>query len=304
MARLKGPRRAITVALAAFVTLALATGAIAGHETGGVKSYTGCLVSGDGVLIKIKEGNAPKSACTGGQVEAHFSGGDVTSIAAQAGGGLTVGNGTNGTATVSIRRDCGNGDVVKWNGSAWACAADSNSTYTADGTTLNLSGGQFSIDPDYRVKNAPDCSSGQFATGFDSGGNIQCAAASANVQGFQAFQANFVSGDGVPDDGVIHPYVSLAVPAGTYLVTAKGVLVQGDDDVGFRPPDAFGCGIGNVPTLNTAFFGKDNEPDEYGFALTGIVTTAGPPLALTCSAANDLDLISVKYGTLVALKIG
>ena len=81
--------RMAALAVAAIGVVAIAGTALAGHQTSGVKSYTGCLVSGDGVLVKIKEGNVPRSACTGGQVEAHFSGGDITAITAQAGGGLT-----------------------------------------------------------------------------------------------------------------------------------------------------------------------------------------------------------------------
>jgi hypothetical protein len=73
-------RRALALAVAALCLAAISGTALAGHQTSGVKSYTGCLVSGEGVLIKIKEGNAPRSACTGGQVEAHFSGGDITKI--------------------------------------------------------------------------------------------------------------------------------------------------------------------------------------------------------------------------------
>ncbi len=281
----------------------LAGTAIAGHIGGDVDSYTGCLSLSGGTLTLIKEGNAPLSDCGKNQVEAHFSGGDITSIAGQAGGGL-VGGGTSGAVTMSLRRDCDAGQLVKWNGSAWVCGSDSNSTYAA-GTGLDLSGSTFSIESGYQVKNTADCTSGQFATGFDGDGDIQCAAPAApTVQTFQARQANFVAGDGVPDDSAYHTYVTLAVPAGTHLVTGKGVLEQGDDDVGFRPPDAFGCRIGNLPAEETAFFGKDNEPDEYGFALTGVVTTSGEPLTLQCTAANDLDLISVHHATLAAIKVG
>ena len=165
----------------AFVVCALvvaitATTALAGHQTSGVKSYTGCLVSGDGVMIKIKEGNSPRSACAGGQVEAHFSGGDITKISV--GSGLSLPNGgDNGEvrivldATHSLPQNCTAGRVAEWNCSAWVCGIDNDTTYTA-GTGLDLSAGDaFSIEPAYRVKNTPDCSSGQFATGFDGEGS-------------------------------------------------------------------------------------------------------------------------------------
>lgn len=311
-------RRALALAVAALGIVAISGTALAGHATSGVKSYTGCLVSGDGVLIKIKEGSAPRSACTGGQVEAHFSGGDITKISVT--GALTMPGGEtsdeNGEVVIGLKQEftlpsgCSSGQVAKWNGSGWACAADNDTTYAAGTGLIETPAGPqdtddaFSIHPDYRVKNTPDCSSGQFATGFDSSGNIQCAAPAVGLQTFQARQVNFVDGDGVPDDGADHTYVTLAVPAGTYLLNGKGVLSQGDDDVGFRPADAFGCRIGNLPAEQTAFFGKDNDPDEYGFALTGIVTTSGEPLTLRCFAESDLDLVSVKYGTLAAVKLG
>ena len=43
-------RRALAVAVAAVGVVAIAGTALAGHQTSGVKSYTGCLVSGDGVI--------------------------------------------------------------------------------------------------------------------------------------------------------------------------------------------------------------------------------------------------------------
>ena len=97
---------------------------------------------------------------------------------------------------------------MKWNGSAWACAADSNSTYTA-GTGLDLaSGGEFSVEESYGLPQtcasgeaatrnpatgggAPTwicaqfatadqaCTSGQFASGVTAVGTLSCAAPSS-----------------------------------------------------------------------------------------------------------------------------
>jgi len=43
---------------------------------------------------------------------------------------------------------CGSGQVAKWSGSAWACAADNDTTYTA-GTGLTLTSNQFSLNMSY-----------------------------------------------------------------------------------------------------------------------------------------------------------
>src|SRR5262249_17410330 len=149
------------------------------------------------MITKVKEGDTPKSACAPGQTLVRVSGGDITSVNVQEGGGLT-GGGTNGAVSLSLRRDCSSGQLVKWDGSGWTCASDSNSTYTT-GTGLDLGGSKFGVASSSRVKNPPDCSSGEFATGFDSSGEIECGTPTApTMQTFESRQANFVDGDGIP----------------------------------------------------------------------------------------------------------
>ena len=141
--------------LAVTVIATFAGGAFAGHLTSDVPSYTGCLASKDGALIKVKEGNAPSSPCSGGQIQIHFSGGDITSITV--GDGLT-GGGTSGAVSIgldasfTLPQGCVAGDIVERTASGWTCGTDDDTTYTA-GTGLDLEGGAFSIEPDNRVIN-------------------------------------------------------------------------------------------------------------------------------------------------------
>jgi hypothetical protein len=84
------------IALATLLLAAMgaAVYAVAGHSPSGVPSYTGCLNVGTGKFLKFAVGDAPKSPCAGGEVEAHVSGGDITSVVGGIGllGGAAAGN--------------------------------------------------------------------------------------------------------------------------------------------------------------------------------------------------------------------
>jgi len=53
--------------------------------------------------------------------------GTITGVTTSSGSGLT-GGGTSGTLNLSLLNTCGNGQVLVWSGSAWACATSSGST--------------------------------------------------------------------------------------------------------------------------------------------------------------------------------
>jgi hypothetical protein len=317
-------RRVLALASAAAVLAVVAGSAIAGHMTSGVKSYTGCLTPGEGALIKIKEGNAPSSACTGGAVQVHFSGGDLTAISAQAGGGLT-GGGENGAVSLSIRRDCGSGQVVKWNGSAWACADDSNSTYTA-GTGLDLSSGnEFSVEEGYRlpqncasgeaaVRNPAvgggastwtceqfatadqACTSGQFASGITAVSALSCAAAGGGAA--QLFEAKQSESAGIPDDGVTRTYLSLNVPAGAYILFSSGLLTSEDNfDDGSSAHCFDSAEVGFVDVTSAEALGSDWDG-------VGFVKTTGQPFTIDCRATDGADGAGIQAASLVAVKVG
>jgi hypothetical protein len=293
-------RKLALVFLAMVGMLALATGAIAGHQTSGVKSYTGCLVSGDGVMIKIKEGNSPRSACTGGQVEAHFSGGDITKISV--GGGLSLPNGgDNGEVRIELAAGqtlptgCVAGRVAEWNGSAWVCGVDNDTTYTA-GTGLDLSAANaFSIEPAYRVKNSPDCSSGQFATGFDGDGDIQCAApASATSAGFFSRTASDVQVAGTMT------ILSETLPAGNYLLFGHvvGTTPSFDDDASGR------CDLAS-DSSHVSFSDDPLERDNANLTLLSAIVHPGGVVALTCTETDgNFDVASASFAAIKLDSIG
>ena len=128
--------------------------AVAGHQNSGVGQFTGCVVksgAGAGTLVKLRTGASPKAACAANEQLVHVSGGDISSVVTAAAGGLQGGSG-NGRVQLGLRpsfrlpQGCPTGRVPKWNGSAWLCAPDADTTYSAgdglalEGTTFDVTG--------------------------------------------------------------------------------------------------------------------------------------------------------------------
>jgi len=304
-------RRVLVLAVAAVGVVAIAGTALAGHVTSGVKSYTGCLVPGDGVIVKVKEGNAPRSACTGGQVEAHFSGGDITKISV--GNGLSLPNGgDNGEVRIvldashSLPQNCAAGRVVKWNGSAWVCGVDNDTTYSA-GTGLDLSAGNaFSIEPGYRIPGKQCSTAGQFARGFDSAGDIQCAAPLSS--GVEVWQKTAGTGNAIDlPDGEGVDLVAMPLPAGTFLITAVATVRDesgvGDDEVSVR------CRLRNgafaaLPVNNSYVdIGEGQVLPGATTLIHGLLSLASSDtVRFTCFGTGDNN--KAEQVTLTAVKVG
>ncbi len=344
-------RAAITIVATVVLLAAAAGGALAGHVDSNVKSYTGCLTTQGGTLTLIREGDAPAKTCSSGSVEAHLSGGDITSVTA--GTGLMDG-GANGAVTLSLdpryalRQDCGDGQVVKWDAgtSAWICADDLNTPYTA-GTGLVLDGTEFSLDANFSLPQAcafgqaatwthtvgisgawscasfayasQDCASGKFVNGLDEDGKVKCAAGSGGSGGsatvLTAKETNPFNGNnrddhvGIADDGGLHTFATLDLPAGTYAITATGV-VQSIQDV------CSGIGACFFDELTTCQLsdGSDSvtwDSDQFNdssfngaFNLVESLTTSGTSLLLQCRAQNEQDGLSLHDARIIAIKVG
>lgn len=321
-------RRITAVLVAMGLIAALAGTAAAGHLTSNVKSYTGCLASGDGVIVKVKEGDSPASRCAGGQIEVHLSSGDVTGVLTPTGSGLQ-GGGTNGSISLSIAtgfklpQGCANDDIPKWNGTSWTCGQDANSTYTA-GTGLDLTaGGEFSIESGYRLpttaaagdsivsngsgtwtteqftKAGEACATGQFVRATSSSGGLTCAAPTG---GGVTYVSTSVAGVGIPDDGADHQIAALTPGAGTYFVIVKGKLTS---QLNVDDFSAVGCELRMDGTVIDEFrFGSTltDSVTEIPFALTAAApVTSG--FSLSCYADDGADGMGVEDVKLIGLKI-
>ena len=297
MRSVRGTRgRLLAVAAVTLAAVAAGGTALAGHVGTGVKSYTGCLATGGGTLSLIREGNAPQRSCPSGSVEAHFSGGDITSILA--GTGVLVESGSNGEATVAVdpkyalRQDCSNGQIVKWFGS-WQCAKDEDTTYT-NGVGLELSGTEFRIAPDYRVKNGQSCASGQFANAIGSTGSLDCAAPPPPPTN-QAY-AKYLATAPV-FKGSFQTAASLSLPAGKYVLNATATAHDDDDN-----ETTVSCSLKQgATTLGASDFTADDvvdagSPDitaRGSIAITAAATLgSAETIVLSCASTRGNDSLS------------
>lgn len=296
-------------------TLMLAIASVAGTAFAAfpdtdVKLYTGCLASG-GNVMNVKEGNSPSKPCAPPSQTVKLSGGDITKILVT---GAWTGGGDNGAVTIgldaskTVPTNCSNGQVPKWNGSAWICGNDNDTQYSAGtGLNLNLASGSFSIAPPYRLPNIQDASFGcqNGDTVVIKNGQWSCAAPNSLGGGIEIWSAEGY-GD-APGDFESIPGVELTLPPGKYLVllsgTAKdseaGGILSGDGYVTTE------CKLVDSAGRDAGVFADiayDVDADDTPITGNGIVTSDDrtPTFRLECKGFKDF-VVGV---TVRAIKIG
>jgi hypothetical protein len=308
--------RAVVLAVAALGIVAIVSTATAG-PAGVVKTFTGCLATGDGVIVKIKEGDSPKSACSGGQTLARLSGGDITKISVT--GGLTLTDeGESGDVEInldskySLPQNCTDGQVAKWNDTAeaWECRDDEDTKYhEGTGLALDEARHEFSIRSAYRIPGKACSASGEFARGFDSNGVIQCAApTSAGVEVWQKTAGSMAlpKGEGVD-------VIAMPLQPGSYLITAVATIRDGGGD--FRDEEvSVECLLRNgvfatLPVQESQVdigeeLGRDGPA---GTAVVhGVITFASADsVRFTCTSSEGDDEPDQAFAaTITAMKVG
>ncbi|MFO1313636.1 MAG: tail fiber domain-containing protein [Burkholderiales bacterium] len=191
-------------------------------------------------------------------------------------GGPITGIGTINLATTQLlpTTACANGQIARWNGSAWACSTDANSggTVTSVGSGTGLTGGPItssgtlSIAAGYQLPQG--CTNGQIpksngaggwtcAADASSGGTVTSVAAGAGLTGGTITTAGTLA----VDTSVIQSRVTGTCPAGSSIrvIAANGTVTCQADNTG--PANAFvlyGNAFGQTASVGTV----DNWPLE------------------------------------------
>jgi hypothetical protein len=289
------------------LSAAIVGGAVAAFPDTNVDTYTGCLNIGGtsgGQIGQVAVGLSPLKPCGSNQKLVHLSGGDITKVTAGSGLTASPAGGDNGAVTLSLDgahslpQGCTSGQVAKSNGSnTWNCGNDNDTTYSA-GTGLTLSGTQFSIASEYRVKNTPDCDSGKFATGFDdSSGEIRCAAPTTGaVAGYWT--------SGHSDLAGTETVVSKSLPAGNYLIL--GNVAMQNVDISSESTGDCRLVVGNDTSdfAGLLRFAEAGEPADRGWASLSVgADFAGGTVKIECTEEDadvevDASLAAIRVDSL------
>jgi hypothetical protein len=180
-----------------------------------------------------KGGPATSLACTGCVTQGILADNAVNSAKIENGQILFADIGGN---------SCTNGQVMKWNGSAWGCSADTNTTYSA-GIGLDLNGNEFRVETPLALSGS---SAGAILLGQNTGIN------GIGVHGYASATTGETYGiAGVSDSNK---------GSGVYGYASAGIGVYGESS------STRGVyGYASAPTGETyGVYGLANSPDGYG----------------------------------------
>src|SRR5262249_17430379 len=154
------------------------------------------------------------------------------------------------------------------------CRDDDDTRYT-NGVGLTLNGTEFSLSPEYRVKNGQSCEDDKFANGIASTGSLSCASlppppSTHAYAKHLAFAPVF--------KGIFDTAATLALPAGKYVVSVSAIARDdSDEDVTVecrleQGGTTLGSSEVQVDEVSTA--GKPDIPGEGSIAITAAPTLA------------------------------
>ena len=310
-------RSGLSLLAAAVVVATFAATAMAGNSESNVTSYTGCLSTSGGTLSLIRAGDAPAKPCPSGSVMAHFSGGDITKITAGSGLRISNGDGTNGHVALALDsaytlpQGCTEGNVAKWSGTGWICAADNDHVYS-NGIGLDLIDNEFRIAQSYRVQNNKVCPSGQFFRLIDAAGTFECGSpASQSTSAVRIVYQPTYTFTGPSFEKV----VTTNLPEGTYTLFGRADLTTCCANEDLRWEIACELRNGSTPVgggqeyedlIGTGGFARDPSGERTLTVMGAIsVPTGGREVGLWCKNAGGTTGALGTYGAdVMAVRVG
>ena len=228
---------------------------------------TGGTITSSGTIGLAATQLLPTTACANNQIpkwngsawmcgtDAN-SGGTVTSVATGTGltGGPITGAGTIGLAATQLLPTpaCSSSQIPKWNGTAWACAADANSGGTVTSITAGagLTGGVITTSGTIAVDPASSTLTGNF---FRQGGNAFGTLPNATaVLGTTNTNALDIRVNGLRvmryEPNAISPNVIGGSPANSVTAGVRGATIGGGGIVAALGDPDFGLGLPNRVT--------------------------------------------------------
>jgi hypothetical protein len=229
--------------------------ALSVDHTGKVTFVAGQTFPGTGTVKSVGSGagltggpittSGTLSIKTGGVTNAMLSHSSLTVNANSpltGGGSVSLG----GSTSLGLTSSCGSGQILKWNGSSWNCAADNNSggTVTSVGSGFGLTGGPITSSGTLKI----DTSVVPQLGGANSFSNLN--AISVNSGSPDLSVSNAGSGDGI--DIAVNSGNGVTVTSGTFGFRAQNagsdaVVASGAFDAGYFVGDTggglFGTGV-------------------------------------------------------------
>jgi len=183
--------------------------------------------------------------------------GTITGVTTASGSGL-VGGGASGTLKMSLLTACTTNQILKWNGTAWACAADANSGGTVQSVALTAP------VSDFTVTGSPITGSGTLALNWTVPPDFYRTPNSLvkrdNQGGFQATWIYVTSALGFPVEG--DDTRADALGAGVYGKSGNGSGVYGQ---GVNGP-----GVTGYSGATYGVYGTSQSTGVYGIGAIGV----------------------------------
>jgi hypothetical protein len=213
--------------------------------------------------------------------------GTITGITTASGSGL-AGGGTNGNLNLSLTNACASGQVLQWNGSAWACASSGTISGVTAGTDLTGGGTSGNVTLNLDTTKVPQLNTANVFIGNQTvNGNVQVnGAVNGQTGGFITSISGFnpaVTGGSTGASGVgVYGYNSATSPRGEGVNGVSDGL-YGEGVLGQAPGGTLSI-IGGLYNNTDSAYGVwgDTSASAAGY---GVLATAGGSSAF--AAANQ-----------------